>query len=430
MSQMSSLIGFWNSKTVESEQKIPSKPRKENIKVKKWGNDCEKNDSIQVKHKLNRSVKDLTPVVVEKRKNEPGKKNTGSKSDDSDKMNLENSRLCQTTKRPEESAPLNVKYGNNVLKSANCSNSARPNSHSYPLSTPSSSCPSSPTPKIIISKDKPISPFAKFRQMETEQATHNLKSSSMSTLSVRSPGSSTMTNLFRNSSLPPSPRPTVTHGQMSVPGTGALRSSSGAKDIILGWVQQTLRDYPLPLTNFSSHWANGLAFCALIHVFYPDSFDWNSLKAENRKYNFTLGFDLSEELAGIYPLLEVEDMLHYKKPDWKCVFTYVQSFYRRFRNYQTSTKKHENPIPFRSVLKAEENIPNPTTVTATPEEELVTPQQTPEGNPTNTSSKTRSKSLMFDSTSAPTMTVTDRKYSFNHSLPAEQTQGVDFNTRQ
>ena len=52
--------------------------------------------------------------------------------------------------------------------------------------------------------------------------------------------------------------------------------------------------FQLPLTNFSSHWANGLAFCALIHVFYPDSFDWSSLKAENRKYNFTLGFDLSE----------------------------------------------------------------------------------------------------------------------------------------
>ena len=38
------------------------------------------------------------------------------------------------------------------------------------------------------------------------------------------------------------------------------------------------------------------------------------------------------ELAGIYPLLEVDDMVRFQKPDWKCVFTYVQSFYRRFRN--------------------------------------------------------------------------------------------------
>jgi len=29
-------------------------------------------------------------------------------------------------------------------------------------------------------------------------------------------------------------------------------------------------------------------------------------------------------------LLDVEDMVRMKNPDWKCVFTYVQSFYRRF----------------------------------------------------------------------------------------------------
>jgi len=30
------------------------------------------------------------------------------------------------------------------------------------------------------------------------------------------------------------------------------------------------------------------------------------------------------------PLLEVDDMVRMQVPDWKCVFTYVQSFYRRF----------------------------------------------------------------------------------------------------
>ena len=31
-------------------------------------------------------------------------------------------------------------------------------------------------------------------------------------------------------------------------------------------------------------------------------------------------------------MLEVDDMVRFQKPDWKCVFTYVQSFYRRFRD--------------------------------------------------------------------------------------------------
>lgn len=40
--------------------------------------------------------------------------------------------------------------------------------------------------------------------------------------------------------------------------------------------------------------------------------------------------DDDRKLAGISPLLDVEDMVRMKSPDWKCVFTYVQMFYRRF----------------------------------------------------------------------------------------------------
>jgi len=40
-------------------------------------------------------------------------------------------------------------------------------------------------------------------------------------------------------------------------------------------------------------------------------------------------------LGGIAPLLEVEDMVRMKdKPDWKCVFTYVQSLYRHLVTLQ------------------------------------------------------------------------------------------------
>ena len=52
--------------------------------------------------------------------------------------------------------------------------------------------------------------------------------------------------------------------------------------------------FQIPMTNFSTCWNNGLAFCALIHVFYPDNFDWYSLKPENRRHNFTLAFEKAE----------------------------------------------------------------------------------------------------------------------------------------
>ena len=114
------------------------------------------------------------------------------------------------------------------------------------------------------------------------------------------------TSLYRNASLPASPRPT----NLATPASAArshlqlfclkssnipfLRSGSGAKEMILMWVQNRLKDYPIPMTNFSTCWNDGLAFCALIHVFYPDNFDWYALDAQNRRHNFTLGFEKAE----------------------------------------------------------------------------------------------------------------------------------------
>ncbi len=53
---------------------------------------------------------------------------------------------------------------------------------------------------------------------------------------------------------------------------------------------------------------------------------------KNRNFLIIYMIDNYSEKAGIAPLLDVDDMVMYKKPDWKCVFTYVQSIYRRFKN--------------------------------------------------------------------------------------------------
>ncbi|XP_030757187.1 smoothelin-like protein 1 [Sitophilus oryzae] len=88
----------------------------------------------------------------------------------------------------------------------------------------------------------------------------------------------------------------------------------------------------IQLDNFSSSWADGLAFCALIHHFLPDAFDYSTLTPKDRRHNFELAFQVADEKADIAPLLDVEDMLETRRPDWKCVFTYVQSIYRRFKD--------------------------------------------------------------------------------------------------
>lgn len=69
-----------------------------------------------------------------------------------------------------------------------------------------------------------------------------------------------------------------------------------------------------------------------MHHFLPDAFDYAQLTPSARRHNFTLAFQVADEKAGIYPLLDVDDMVAMRKPDWKCVFTYVQSIYRRFKD--------------------------------------------------------------------------------------------------
>ncbi|XP_054285904.1 serine/arginine repetitive matrix protein 2-like isoform X3 [Macrosteles quadrilineatus] len=111
------------------------------------------------------------------------------------------------------------------------------------------------------------------------------------------------------------------------------RSASSIKDRLLSWVQAQTREYKnIQIENFSTSWNNGLAFCALIHHFCPNAFDYDQLTPEKRRHNFELAFRVAEEEADIAPLLDVEDMVVMRRPDWKCVFTYVQSVYRRFHS--------------------------------------------------------------------------------------------------
>jgi len=110
-----------------------------------------------------------------------------------------------------------------------------------------------------------------------------------------------------------------------------VRNPSGVKEMLLEWCKRQCEGYEhVSITNFSTSWADGMAFCALIHKFCPNAFDYSKLNPKNRRGNFTLAFKVAEKEADIPPLLDVEDMVRMKTPDWKCVFTYVQGYYRRF----------------------------------------------------------------------------------------------------
>lgn len=48
------------------------------------------------------------------------------------------------------------------------------------------------------------------------------------------------------------------------------------------------------IQNFSSSWSNGMAFCALVHNFFPDAFDYSALSPSNRRQNFEVAFSAAE----------------------------------------------------------------------------------------------------------------------------------------
>lgn len=103
----------------------------------------------------------------------------------------------------------------------------------------------------------------------------------------------------------------------------------GVKSMLLEWCRAMTRKYEhVDVQNFSSSWSSGMAFCALIHKFFPDAFDYAALDPAARRHNFTLAFSTAEKLADCAQLLDVDDMVRLAVPDSKCVYTYIQELYR------------------------------------------------------------------------------------------------------
>ncbi|XP_068166091.1 smoothelin isoform X2 [Antennarius striatus] len=106
-------------------------------------------------------------------------------------------------------------------------------------------------------------------------------------------------------------------------------NANSIKQMLLDWCRAKTRSYEnVNIQNFSSSWSNGMAFCALVHNFFPEAFDYSSLSPSNRRQNFELAFSNAEKLLDCPPLLDVDDMVKMREPDWKCVYTYLQEFYR------------------------------------------------------------------------------------------------------
>ncbi|XP_039981197.1 cytospin-A-like isoform X2 [Xiphias gladius] len=110
-----------------------------------------------------------------------------------------------------------------------------------------------------------------------------------------------------------------------------LRRHGGSRrNSLLRWCQSRTQGYKkIEITNFSSSWEDGLAFCAVYHTYLPGHIPYDGLTPEDKRENLDLAFKTGESV-GITATLTVEEMLKADGPDWQRVLGYVESIFRHF----------------------------------------------------------------------------------------------------
>lgn len=140
-----------------------------------------------------------------------------------------------------------------------------------------------------------------------------------------------------------------------------MKNGGSKRNALLKWCQNKTIGYRnIDITNFSSSWNDGLAFCAILHSYLPERVPYDSLTPNEKRRNFTIAFAAAESvgipttLVGVcylssymslkddgFPscccpiemclsLQNVTDMIQLERPDWQQVMAYVTAIYKHF----------------------------------------------------------------------------------------------------
>ncbi|XP_067302903.1 utrophin-like isoform X5 [Pseudorasbora parva] len=107
---------------------------------------------------------------------------------------------------------------------------------------------------------------------------------------------------------------------------------TNSEKILLSWVRNCTRNYNnVNVLNFTTSWADGLAFNAILHHFRPHGFSWEEVVRLTPVERLDHAFTFAKDQLSIERLLDPEDVA-VQLPDKKSIIMYVTSLFAVFPN--------------------------------------------------------------------------------------------------
>lgn len=96
-------------------------------------------------------------------------------------------------------------------------------------------------------------------------------------------------------------------GERKDPLSALVKNGGSKRNALLKWCQNKTVGYRnIDITNFSSSWNDGLAFCAILHSYLKDKIPYDTLGPNDKRRNFTIAFSAAESVGIHTTLVSIE----------------------------------------------------------------------------------------------------------------------------
>ena len=114
------------------------------------------------------------------------------------------------------------------------------------------------------------------------------------------------------------------------------------KERLLQWCQEKTKKYKeINIIDFDSSWNDGLAFCALIHSYFPMDFDYDNLLPLSKEDRFQLAIKQIDNYCHFNNALNMNYFLKEGKKDYSIFLSDVYCRLQRYEMKETMIKQLE-----------------------------------------------------------------------------------------